>query len=639
LSAIFGVIRQANPSGLEADIASMGNAFSEWPADAFGIWTSAGVAVGCQQRYNTPESRFEKQPTICGDTGRVLVCHARIDNRETLLDRLGLARAAARWSDSELILSAFERWGSEAPTNLRGDYVLALWDPRTEELTLARDPLGIRQLYWYSSEGTLAFASRVDSLLALDSAPRRLSELWVAGMLQWGLLFDEPTLTPVEGIQRLCQGTVLRLRRGKSPVTSAFWRPNLTFRSQSDEDTEEQFRELFHRAVRSRMRSAYPVASTLSGGLDSSAVTRVAALQAAPDQLPIRTISATFPSQAERAPSSDESSYVRDVNDFEGRLEPLEVRADELTPFSFEEELGRALEAPSFSPNGYINWAVYRATREAGCRTLLTGVDGDTVISHGLEALPYYFRRLRWLRLLKEIRHLQRMHPMFRAPTRRILWRGVLRVQLAAWLPTPLLRWRAIRYQRISWFPAMVLRRDFAERVKLVERRAESRLPKDRGETNCFGFSPMVFATQIHDSLASQNGIEARHPFMDQDLVEFCLRLPHDQRLRSGWTRSILRRALSEDLPQSVRERLDKGTQGTNGQLKLGTTDSDRLKEGLLSGASAIQQFIDQDAVNGCLDQFLAAPMARFNEAGYAAVYSVWALGNWLRRNPLGLTW
>lgn len=228
---------------------------------------------------------------------------------------------------------------------------------------------------------------------------------------------------------------------------------------------------------------------------------------------------------------------------------------------------------------------------------------------------------------------------MFRTSARRILWRGVLRLQLAAWAPRALLRWRARRYQRISWFPANVSSPEFARRVDLIERRISSQLPAPRNERNWYGLSPVVFASQIHDSLAKSMGIEARHPFHDQDLVEFCLRLPYEQRLRFGWTRWILRRALASDLPASVRYRLDKGTQGTNGQIKLATVEQEKLRSGLDPLPRAISKFASGSAVRDHLNRFLSAPRERSNDASYSAAYVVHVLGRWLEKNPLGLSW
>ncbi|REJ75158.1 MAG: hypothetical protein DWQ36_06320 [Acidobacteria bacterium] len=640
MTAIFGVLADAKSSEQQAMLEALGSGSESWPHERIGQWNDQRFAVGIQARSNTPGFERDGQPLVCHDTGQVLVCDARLDNRDELAGRLGLDPSRSSLPDSRLILEAFRRWGLDAPGHLRGDYVLALWDPRDRRLALVRDPLGVRQLYWFKSGARLAFASSLQGLLALDWAPRLLDEVWLAGTLQRSLLSEEPWRTPVASVRRLRQGTCLVCERGGEPRQSHFWTPDLSIRRESDQAFEEEFRELFRRSVRARLRSAFPVASTLSGDLDSSAVSTVAASQADADQLPIRTVTARFPTQAEPASGTEQSRLVADVNRRQS-LSPLTVNVDELSPLFFERELQDALAAPSFSPDSSIDWALCRACADAGCRTLLTGVGGETTISHGFGALPSYFRTLRWLALWREVRALQQRHPSFAVPAQRILWGAVLRPQLNAWFPTAFVRWRATRYrQGGGWFPAQMLAPELARRIRFSERRVEALLPRDRDELSWFGLDPVVFAAQTHDSVASSHGIEVRHPFLDQDLIEFCLRLPHDQRLRDGWTRWILRSSLSAELPDSVRQGFGNKAHGTNGRIRLSSpSGAEELTRRLKPLPEELRPFLDQASVSLYLQRLLTAPPDRGSEAAYAAVHSVGALAEWLQRNPLKLSW
>ena len=157
-------------------------------ADAVGTWLDGPVGLGHRMLHATPESLQQKLP-LTGDTGEVVVtADARLDNRADLIPAFGLAhRAADGISDGELILRAWERWGEECPAHLLGDFTFALWDARRRVLFCARDPAGVKPLYYHLGPRLFALATETGALLAVPDIPRRLDELRIAAYLVPGL--------------------------------------------------------------------------------------------------------------------------------------------------------------------------------------------------------------------------------------------------------------------------------------------------------------------------------------------------------------------------------------------------------------------------------------------------------------------
>ena len=362
-------------------------------ADAVGTWLDGPVGLGHRMLHATPESLQQKLP-LAGDTGEVVVtADARLDNRAELMSALGLShRAADGVSDGELVLRAWERWGEECPARLLGDFAFALWDARRRVLFCARDPAGVKPLYYHLGSRLVAVASETKALLAIPDVPRRLDEISIAACLVPGL--DDRVATFYEGILRLPAGHCLTVTAGGG-TARAYWQldPTRELRAGSDAEYAEQFRELFTDAVRCRLRSVSPAAAALSGGLDSSSVVCVArAVQEAAGTGPLATYTARFPT----IPRCDEGAYVAAV-EAQGGLAPRHLPGDTLDPLGDLEGLPGREDETFHAPGYYMHGALYRAARSDGARVFLEGTGGDLVVSHGTGYLHDLARQGRWL--------------------------------------------------------------------------------------------------------------------------------------------------------------------------------------------------------------------------------------------------
>ena len=246
------------------------------------------VALVHRAFHTTAESRREQQPMV-SVWGHTLCWDGRLDNRDELL---ALLTNDCDRTDAGLVLAAYQKWGADFLSRIIGDFALSLWDPSVQTLLLARDPFGVRPLYYWRNAEELVWSSTLNSLLALPGIDAEINDEYVAGCFA---LYPELASTPYRGIHAVEPGQVITIKERQFQVRR-FWRPAETdeIRYASDREYEEQFHHLFREAVACRLRSDRPIWSELSGGLDSSSVIFMADRIQAEDQSsapPVKTVS------------------------------------------------------------------------------------------------------------------------------------------------------------------------------------------------------------------------------------------------------------------------------------------------------------------------------------------------------------
>lgn len=305
-----------------------------------------------------------------------------------------------------------------------------------------------------------------------------------------------------------------------------YWSPDLSLelRLRSDEEYAEALREVFTEAVRCRMRSAFPLGSMLSGGLDSSSIACTARdLLSQSEGQRLHTFSAIFPDLATADPRIDERHFIGAVLRG-GGFEPHDVRCDHLNPLM---DLLWGGDETMPGPNLYMDHALFSAAREQGVRVVLSGIDGDSTLSYGYEYLSELARKGKWRTLSREALAVARRAQTSR---QRIIWK--LGVQPL--VPQPLLRFAEIirGHKRHPWRAQTAIDPGFAQLYQFPE--DAGRRPRDARETHwrSLGSGLIAFALELLDTVAAPFAVEVRYPFFDRRMVEFCLALPAEQKLQ-----------------------------------------------------------------------------------------------------------
>ncbi len=510
--------------------------------------TGSGVRLFVRPLVTTPEAWRERQPIAT--TALELVYDGRIDNRDEIADRLGKPRLA--WAaDGEVFAEAYAAWGAQFPRKVLGEYAVALVDRIKGCLVAARDSLGIGRLFRYEDADAVWVASNLDLLLgALPSRPsfdrRSLAEYFAGG----GLLTSGRTI--YEGIRELPAAHVLTQYRGLgTALVQRYWQPDpeqrLSLSSAGDYD--EALRSLLFTAVRASLRSNTRVWSDLSGGLDSSTVTAIAAQLHQAGCGPEAGLGA-FSLVMSETTSSDESVFQQEFL----AAYPLEhqaVDADRHLSFGGD-------EPPSCHPSKAMLYrplwdAASQRFASAGVVAHLTGRGGDPIFC-GDDFPPLYLADLlrgrQWRRWLNDTRQWARLGDR---SFWNLVWhcsRGTLTDLYAGAEKGQVAPWLAPR---------------FLDQVGEVER-----------EPWCAG--PRLYASAARElqyrSIIQTSAVvrfirigDERHPLLYRPLVEFMLAVPWEHLVRPGHGRVIQRRALKGILPEGIRRRTSKSS-GTHVLLR-----------------------------------------------------------------------
>lgn len=623
MSAIIGIYYRDGQPVERTDLARMVSTLAHRGSDSTGIWSEASIGLGHRMLWTTPESLHEQLPLV-NQTGNVITADARIDNRCELIALLDLTdRPVEKITDSQVILAAYEKWGDRCPEKLVGDFAFAIWDERQQRLFCARDPIGVKPFYYYCSNRVFVFASEIKALLCLPEVPRLLNEIKVAYHLV--PLFEDQATTFYQNVLRLPAAHSITVCLERTRV-QRYWSldPAHEIRLNSDREYAEAFREIFTEAVRCRLRSAFPVGSTLSGGLDSSSIACTASQLLAESGTRLHTFSAIFPNlPKEDRRWLDERRYIKIVESI-GGFESHHVHADCHSPLV--KMLWHEDEATP-APNLYMHQALYNAANQQGIRVFLDGLDGDSTVSHGWGYLKELTLTGKWQTLLTEVTAISRRYQSSR---RRLLWKYGLK---------PLVE--TVMQRSYRWRVNPMISPTFAKRVQLTER-VQGLLGHRAGPTRTarqehwLGLTSGLhaYALELIDKGAAAFALEARYPFYDQRLMEFCLALPPEQRLHQGWTRLIMRRAMTDILPPEVQWRVHKANLGANFKRKLLEYERDTL-ERVINDPKIIEPYVNVPTLRAAYRRYLSQPLQ--SQQDVTTIFAAVTLALWLSESGITL--
>jgi asparagine synthase (glutamine-hydrolysing) len=481
-------------------------------------------------------------------TGSVIVFNGEIYNFREL--RKGLLRDGETLqsdSDTEVVLRLFLRDGPAALSLLEGMFALAIWRRGSGELFLARDRLGVKPLYISEQSGCVIFASELRALLASECVPRVLSPEGADSFLRFGATREPDTI--IKSVYELAPGAWLQ-RSGRGKAHGTFW--SMASRSgggsptgdvSTYRDAATRVRELIVDSVRLRLVSDVPVATFLSGGIDSSCI--VAAVRDVTNEAPA-TIGVTFKESA-----YTEVKYMRTVvNHFACRHINYELSPDEL--LAIVPEAVRAMDQPTF--DGINTFVVSKVAAESGFKVAMSGVGSDELFGG--------YTSFRAVPLL--------------VASRRV-FRGVVGRQVGATLAlgvsagerrNKLRRW--LRNADVQGDAYDLVRELFSqgERRQLLGQAnvkgpfepSESVGPESFGDVSRRELSDYMRNILLRDTdcFGMACSLEIREPYLHRPLVELLLDLP-DAWKAKGARKALLRAAMADLLPPVVMSRPKRG--------------------------------------------------------------------------------
>ncbi|WP_425104205.1 asparagine synthetase B family protein [Ancylobacter sp.] len=498
------------------------------------------------------------------DSRAILGFDGRLDNRDDLLNRLGLAAAT---DTGALLLAAYHRWGRDCFTHLIGDYACAIWDRDARAFCLATDPGALRTLFFWTDRGRLLFATEQRGLFACPDVPREIDRDQMAAWLC--MLPREPLRTFFRGINRVPPGHCVRWARGEYAL-ERWWRPEdvPVLHLPRDEDYEEVLRETLDEAVRARIRPGERIGSDLSGGLDSASVTALAARRLAAEgrELTAFTAAPRHPQPARPNRFTDEWPHSAAVASLYPRIEHVRIDndAEPLLDALYRREA--AIDWPVLNTSNTV-WidAIHREARRRRLDVLLVGAMGNMTISYdgGLRLAG----RLRDADIAGTWRAIVDLR---RGAGRS--WLGIAGEAADSLLPQGLSRRLRSLLGRAPTgvFDYSAIHPDFLKQSGLTDRastlggRLRNLTP---GDSRALRLAVLDRTDHRgHHAMATRRlfGIDVRDPTSDRRVVELCLSIPEEQFARGGVPRSLIRRAMRGLVPDVVLNERRKGLQAAD---------------------------------------------------------------------------
>lgn len=527
--------------------------------DGEGIHVDRYVGLGHRRLAILDLSDSGRQPLPCVDGRYWVTFNGEIYNFVELRRELeGHGYRFRTETDTEVIGVAYDRWGPDCVLHFNGMWAFAIWDSVEEELFLSRDRFGIKPLFYHLTSERFVFASELKSFLYLEGFEPRQSEkmTWAALYRPGWLEMLEDSL--LEGVKQLHGGRNMLVSRTEARVWR-WWRtldhiPPVasTFKAQA-----EEFRELFFDSCRLRLRSDVPVATCLSGGIDSSAV--ICTLGALHDQLDAgvgadrispdyqRAFVATYPGT-----DKDERPYAELAVERSGAtpryrvMDPSDA-VTTLSQFTYDyENIGMSLLFPL--------WSIYRELRRDGVAVSLDGHGGD-------ELFAGYRQHV--------VGALQRTN-VFRSPAR--VWdlvdtlrgldgkEGRSRSQLLLDQAKAAVRGQSSGAGSLhsQWVRGTFPLDEELEPDEAEEREINSLGPLSAGLYRAVHRGGLPNILRNFDRCSMAHGVEIRMPFMDWRLVCYAFALPDASKVGGGFTKRIVREAMRGVVPDPLLERRDK---------------------------------------------------------------------------------
>ena len=444
-------------------------------------------------------------------------------------------------------MGAYEKWGETCPEHLLGDFVFAIWDGKKQQFFCARDHVGIKPFYYHLDDEKFVFGNDIRCLVVDPNISKNINDEAVAIYLALGELWH-PSLTFFETIQKLSPATSLTILKN-STVQITYWKaedsPKITLGS--FEEYAVKLHELLEDSVKKRLRSEKPIASHLSGGLDSSTIATIAARY-----LHLQDRSLQVYNWVPAPKEEDDPEYYEWANSKRiAELEKIEHHYVDLN----DSKLSKILYYHDIAMNDTVDLSYEFLVREAAKKnnicTILSGWGGDELISYNGQA--YYSDVVRQGKIFSALYDIYK-----KAKKKKRVWKHffgicyfqVLVPNLPSWLHCylPKVKCNTLNFLQCT-------NSHFRKRIKskLVKTSLISKSNIRSDQLNAFNQGHLLNRIESWASSGFKERIEYCYPLLDKRIVEFALGIPAKMYLQDGKSRFLFRQSISGLLPEDIR--------------------------------------------------------------------------------------
>jgi asparagine synthase (glutamine-hydrolysing) len=572
------------------------------------------LALGHRRLSIVDLSAAGHQPMCSADRRFWIVYNGEVYNHIELRDELAERGHQFRsHSDTEVILAAYQEWGTDCLSHFNGMFAFLLYDAHEKKLFAVRDRFGVKPLYyWISPDGDIAFASEIKQFTVLPGWRARINGQRAYDFLAWAIT-DHTDETMFRDVFQLRGGEMLQLdvqrivaehapQLEQKKLEHTVWYNLIpTPFSGTMAEAAAEFRDKLVESVRLRLRADVPVGSCLSGGLDSSSIVcimnRILEEQGAAD------LQKTFSACAD-VPRFDERSWIDIV------VDATKVDAHFICPslgglFEESPDITWHQDEPFGSTSIYAQWNVFRLAAENGVKVMLDGQGADEQLA-GYHSF-FGVRLAQLLRsgqlggMLSEISAMQRLHGYSLRSSAENLAHNVL----PEWSKNILIRASGrTSFVEPQWLDCRKL--GCQPRSPFVA--AGVSTPSSIRDFSIAQLTVSCLQQLLHwedrDSMA--HSVESRVPFLDYRLVEFVVGLPDEFKLSDGITKKVLRAGMSDILPDRIRDRMDKLGFVTPEEVWMRERAPDLFRSKLADAVDVSDGIFGADEAFGVLEEMIS---------------------------------
>lgn len=448
-------------------------------------------------------------------------------------------------SDTEVIVAAYDFWGKDCLQQFDGMFAFAIYSHQQKNIFAARDAFGEKPFYYCITKenncDVFYFASEIKAIVAA-SIGKQINNTNLLNYLTLGYTSNpsDSSETFYSNIKNLPPGYYIEISNNKHQTSS--WKadkPVITYHQQKTlEETIEKFSNLLNSSVSKRLRSDVAIGTSLSGGLDSSAIVAIINQLSEKGNYKPQAFTASFPQF-----DKDETSYSKVVAEY------LNIQQYFITPNASDlsNEFSKLMfhqEEPIQSASVFTQYMVYKLARENGIKVLLDGQGADEILAGYTKYSNWFLQELLRTNLLlfKKEKALLKANDFLQS------WN--IKNYAAAFLPTltaKKLQEKATHQQLTNNY----INKDFLhQNIKLLQKPTIKSLQDILNyNTNSFGLNDLL---RFADRNSMANSCEVRLPFLNKDLVDFVSSLPATYKIRDGFTKWILRESIKNQLPKEI---------------------------------------------------------------------------------------
>lgn len=548
MCGIAGIWDWSERQMAKSKIKIMTDEISHRGPDGEGAWFSedGSIALGHRRLSIIDLSEKGKQPMIYAER-YVITFNGEIYNYLEIKNQLtqkGFVFNTA--TDTEVIIAAYSFWGAKCLEQFDGMFAFAIYDKEIQELFCARDRFGEKPFYYYIDDEKLIFASEMKAIWAAG-VNHSIDDYSMYLFINMGLHEDpaDKTRTFFSNIKRLQAGHYMLFRKGQFIEQKKYWEINLAKKKLdiSFEQACETFRELFFLSVKRRLRSDVPIGTSLSGGLDSSAValTMYQMLSGASVQ---KCFSARF-----NDPMLDEFFFMQKV--------VKNKSIDHFTTYPSVDNLINEIERivyyqeePFLSSSIYAQWEVFKIAKENGVTVLLDGQGADEILAGYTYYFDPFFRETYRKKGLKALNQEIKSSKSNNEFSQEIVVDNMFK--LRSLFPTFFIVSKNIKRHIVGAGSTAYIHKELHRAYHHKKNPFSVFQELDESLLYSTSVSGLDKLLRFADRNAMAHSIEVRLPFLFHELVEFLFSLPSDYKIHNGWTKAPIRFGLSDLLPDEV---------------------------------------------------------------------------------------